>query len=328
MMPVRVLFLFIIFCFTQCKSKETKVSSTLSPQLQFYNDAIENSPFEDSLYGHRAQYAYEQGDYSSALKDLNYAIKLDSTKPEYFHLLADVQLDSGNSYDALQTMIRATHSFQDRIPTLLKLCEFFHILKQYDRSLTTSAKIIQLNPVLGDGYYMAALNYRDLKDTTNAIAYLKKATTYDDRLIDGWILLGQLLATKDITEAKVYFENAIKLESANVHSLHSYAESLHGINPIKSQQLYAQIIHINPRYTAAYLNSGIIYFSIDSFQLALNQFDILCKIESTNAKHYYYRGTAKEALGNIIGAKTDYEQALKLDPTSKEVKDALTALAK
>lgn len=318
--------LFIIFCFVTCKSDLQKEKKPIAPALQYLNEAIAAHPFEDSLYYHRGRYAYDQQDYPAALRDLQYAIQLDSLVAPYYHVLADVQMDSGLSYDGLATMIRAATLFPSRIPTLLKLSECLHILKQYDRSLVTTHKVIQLDPVLGEGYFMAALNYRDLKDSAKAIAYLKKATTYDDQMIDGWILLGQLIQPHNSSEAKDYFENAIRLDSTNINTLHSYAEFLQLDDVSKAIRVYHRIMAIDPRYTPSYLNAGVLYFSLDSFQSALDQFTILCSLEPTRAKNYYYRGTTKEALGDLTGARSDYKQGLLLDPSSLELLRAQSSI--
>lgn len=328
-MSIKKLALFSgLFCIFQCTSKTDKQNNpNKDDRISLINEIIEDHPFEDSLYFLRAQYYYEQATYESTIQDLEYAIQLDSLHPAYFHLLADAYLDNRKSYEALTTLNRAIEIFPNRIGTLLKLSEFQHILKQYGESLKTLQKIHTLEPLNSEAYFMSGLNYRELKDTSKAIAQLQYATNLDDQNLDAWIVLGQLMQIKDPALALQYFENAVKLDSSNVSALHSLAGFLQDQKNFKrSLENYEKIIELEPQYADAFIHTGMIYFTLDSFTKALNSFDVLCKLEPANANYYYYRGTAYEALGEFQAARSDYDQALKLDPKFEEAQIALSKL--
>jgi tetratricopeptide (TPR) repeat protein len=289
--------------------------------------AIDEHPFEDSLYYLRARYYYDQQVYKPAILDLQYAIKLDSLQPDYYHLLADAYLDDQQSYEALTMLNHASQLFPLRILTLLKLCEFQYILKQYTPSLKTTQKIQAIDPLNAESFFMAGLNYRELKDTLNALAALRFATTLDDRHIDAWIVSGQLVQASNPEEALVYYENALKADTTNIAALHSLAGFYQDRGEYeKALGLYRKIIELDPTYPEAFVHSGMIYFNMDSFAQALNSFDILCRLEATHPDYPYYRGNAYEALGNMEAAKSDYQQALRLDPDHKGAKEALSKL--
>lgn len=290
--------------------------------------AIEEQPFNDSLYYLRGNYYYQKSDYKAAQSDLAYAIKLDSLIPEYYHLLADAYIDGGNSYEGLQIMGHAAHQFPDRIPTLLKLCEFQNILKQYDHSLETVMNILKQDPTNAQAYLMAGVNLRDMKDTANAIKNMLTATKYDDHLTDAWIILGQLTQSRDNTLAATYYKNALLVDSNDLNTLYAYAMYLTSTGATSALHIYQKIIDIDPSYSDAYLNMGILYFKMDSFSRALEHFNILCRQEPTESRYYYYRGTVKEAIHDNDGAKSDFEQALKLNPEFNEAKAALSQLNK
>ncbi|MEO5581095.1 MAG: tetratricopeptide repeat protein [Saprospiraceae bacterium] len=290
------------------------------------DQAILDHPFVDSLYYLRATNSYQKGDFKSAQADLVYAIKLDSLSPDYYHLLADAYLDNNDSYQGLSTMYRAAKQFPDRIPTLLKLSEFQNILKQNDQSLETINSILKVDPINANAYLMAGINLRDLKDTVNAIKNLLKATRYDDQLVDSWIILGQLTRKSDFNIANAYFENAMRIDSEGINTLHNYAEFLQDTLPLSAIRLYKKIIDIDHKYQDAYLNAGILYFKLDSFSQALSHFNILTQLEPAEPKFYYYRGTIKEAMADKKGARLDFEQALHLKPDFTEASKAMKSL--
>ncbi|MDZ4708274.1 MAG: tetratricopeptide repeat protein [Saprospiraceae bacterium] len=296
-------------------------------RIQILDKTIDEHPFEDSLYSIRANYYYEHGLFDQAVQDIQYAIKLDSLQPAYYHLLADIFLDKQQSYEALNSLYQASQLFPRRVATLLKLCEFQYILKQYEASLKTIQIIQGIEPLNAESFFMAGLNYRDLKDTMNALSALKYATSLDDRHVDAWIVAGQLTQSTDPSMALSYFENAVRVDTTNILSLHSLAGFYQNqMEYKKSLSLYRKIIEMDPTYADAFVHTGMIYFNLDSFAQALNSFDILCRLEATNPDYSYYRGTAHEALGNIPAARLDYQQSLRLDPLHAGAKAAFDLL--
>lgn len=317
-----------ILCLIQCRNNNPSGSlNSGDAETQRLTAAIEEHPFEDSLYFLRAFHFYNQGSYDLSIQDLNYAIRLDSLRPAYYHLLADAYLDNKLSYEALNTLSRAAIVFPGRIPTLLKWCEFQHLLKQYESSLMTIRKIQSLDPLNAESFFMAGLNYRDMLDTGQAISNLQLATGLDDRHTDAWIVLGQMTQSRNPTLARRYFENAVRVDSTNTSALHSLAGFFQDQGDyVRALDLYHKIIELDPAYQDAFVHTGMIYFNMDSFARALNAFDILCRLEATNPDYSYYRGNAHEALGNISAARADYEQSLRLDPLHSKAKQALDKL--
>lgn len=314
---------FILFSF--CKNK---------PDIDFSGDAaffeltdkILRNPEEDSLYFLRAEWYYHQNKFEEAITDLRFAIKLDSFQFRYHHLLADALLDHNQSFEALSRMEAAARLFPARMPTLLKLAEFQNILKQNDESIKTCLRILAIDPLNAEAYLMAGINYRDLKDTANAILSLQKATTYDDRLTDGWLLLAELNSVHNHTYAVQCLANAYKIDSNSTSILHSMADFYQDRNPYESIKLYEKIISLDPTYMDAINNAGILYFTVDSFTKALEHFTILCDKDPANSLYYYRRGTVKEAMNDKLGAKADYQIAVRLDPKNKEFMEALNKL--
>jgi tetratricopeptide (TPR) repeat protein len=303
--------------------------STSQPETVIPNSwdqMIEASPWEDSLYFHRAQDFYLQGEWLAAIADLEYAIRLDSTVSDYFHLLADAYLDNNQSYEALQTMRKAVNLFPSYLPSKLKLAEFQYLLKLYDQSIITCRQIVADRPVEAEAFFMMGMNYKALKDSLQAIEMFRKACTYDDQLADGWMILAGLIKTKDSSYARQCIENALRVDSVSSSIKHAYAEFFQDSEPLRSIATYQDIIQSDPDYIDAYLNLGILYFSQDSFPKAIEHFSMACAKDPLSAKFKYFRGTAYEAIGNIGQAKKDYADALALDPQNESIQDALRAI--
>lgn len=321
----KILWFLCFVIFISCKN-EPEFNPIIDPGLIEITEKIARNPADDSFYFLRAKRNYDLAHFEEAITDLQFAIKIDSLNPPYYHLLADALLDNNQSFEALNMMKEAVRVFPGRIQTLLKLAEYQNILKQYDESIKTTLQVLAIDPLHAEGYLMIGLNYRDLKDTANAILSLQRATTYDDKMADAWLLLAQLNKFKDVVYAKRCLTIAYDIDTNSIQSLHAMADFYQDQDPLKAISCYEKIISMDPSYMEAIINAGIVYFSIDSFSKALDHFTIACQREPSNALFYYRRGTVKEAINNLEGAKTDYQIAIRLDPENKDYIQALTQL--
>ena len=75
--------------------------------------------------------------------------------------------------------------------------------------------------------------------------------------------------------------------------------------------LYRQINVLNPSYSPAFLNAGILYIEEDKLEQALEQFNILVGLEPTEHLGYFYRGLTYKLMGQKEQAITDFENSLK-----------------
>ena len=318
-------------CVLSCK-KETKPVIELSVEestLDELNRLISKDTLNHKLLFQRAQWFYEKEDFDSSIDDLRLAINLDAQQPHYYHILSDVLMDYYRSNEALQVMEKAAQTFPERIPTLLKLSETQHILKQFEASLYTIAKIMTIDPQNAEAYFMMGLNFRSSNEIDRAINAFQTATELDPQLVDAWLILGKLFENKNNGLALQYYEAAINVDQNNPATWHSKAFYLQNNGKIEEAiDLYKKIITIDKYYLDAYLNSGILYMELDSFPEAFEQFNILTNLKSEYYIAYYYRGLASAALGKTEQAKTDFQNCLNFNPSYTKAKLALDNLNK
>jgi tetratricopeptide (TPR) repeat protein len=328
------LFLAYWLLFSSCKQEKQSPDLPQNPsaapniQIATLNEQIVAHPTETNLYYARAREYYEINGYDQAISDLAQAMKTDSTNADYHHLLADVYLDSYQSDMALKTMQRCAQLHPTRIATLLKLAEFQLILKQYQPSLQTIDKILKIDPQNGNAYLLLGLNFKELGDTKRAFNAFQTAVEQKPDLTDAWINLGQLSdAQKNYPKAMQYFDTALRIDSLNVETLHAKAVVQNNQKKYREAiATYKKINGINPDYSAAYFNIGMIYLAQDSAQKARQFFDITVKTDPLYNLGYFYRGKASEKMGDKKAARADYEQVTRLLPNFEEAKKALREL--
>jgi len=313
-----VLSVLVITLFFSCKEdkKQQAPQSTGDSLVDQITLQLQKAPNDTELLYQRANVLYEKDEFEPAIRDLEKAMSIDSLKPKFYHLLADNYLEYYKSRKALDIMETAVNRFPERILTHLKLSEMQLILNQNENSIMTINNILRMSPQNNEAYFMLGMNFRQMGDLNKAINSFQTAVEIEPEMIDAWIILGELHEKNGSDDPLKYYNNALLVDPDNAQVLHSKAFHLQNSGDIPGAlEIYKQIGVKNPQYTDAYLNAGILYMEIDSFEQAFEQMKILAGIEPQNPLPYYYRGLIHKAYGNLEAAKIDLQNALNLAPT-------------
>jgi tetratricopeptide (TPR) repeat protein len=311
-------FLCLIITIFACKNaKETpkaEFAKTGNRSIDSLTDLIFKDVNKADLYFKRAQLFNENGavgGFDFAIKDMEYALTLDSTNVGYHLFLSDVYLDAKQSRLAVATMERAVSLAPDSIPTLLKLTELYLITKQYAFAGNTVEKIMKRDPQNAEGYFMLGMIFKEMGDDAKAINSFQKAADLNADNKDAFIELGQLFTKRNSPLALRYFDNALLLDSLDLNALMGKAYYLQLQKKIpEAVALYRKAVEIDPHYSNALFNLGILYLEQNDLDKAYQHFDLIIKQSVTFYRAYYYRGFIEEKRGNKEAAIADYKQAL------------------
>jgi tetratricopeptide (TPR) repeat protein len=178
-------------------------------------------------------------------------------------------------------------------------------------------------------YFIAGLNYKELKDTAKAIEQFKMALQYKPDMYDAYMQLGLLTSAQKSQLATQYFDNAIRIDSTIPESYYAKAKYFQDINNFKeAKATYRKLITISPQNANAFFNMGFIYILEDSIPKAKKYFDYAIKVNPIYADAYYYRGLCEYELGEIEYAKSDLTQCLALDPDNEKAQSLLNTINK
>lgn len=325
------LLLVVFACKNDSKpAPSTNTEAQPDPQLAQLTALIEKTPNNDTLYFKRAEVYYQLDGFDEALADLNKALSIDSMKPQYYHLLADVLIDYARPNDskrAIDVLKLAANRFPGRIPTLLKLSEFHLIVQQHNEALGALNKILEQDPQNAEAFFMTGRVALDMGDSTRAVNALQKSVRLDAENADAWYFLGRLFYEKNNPLCLQYFDNALRVDSNYIE-----AREFKGIyykrkkDFTKAFEIYRDMIVRYPDYPNPYFDMGIIYLDQDSLNKAYSNFDLAIKTDPLFIRAFYYRGLVSEQLGNIDAARADYSTASKMAPNYEEPKAALARL--
>ena len=86
---------------------------------------------------------------------------------------------------------------------------------------------------------------------------------------------------------------------------------------------YTEAIAVDPKNHILYSNRSAAYVKTGKYQEALSDAEQTIEIKSDWGKGYSRKGAALEYLGKVDEAVTAYEEGLKHDPNSDQLKEAL-----
>jgi len=327
--------LFFVACGGDANSNNTATTTeettlpSLSPEIDKLNASIQENASDASLYAQRGQALWDVQGYDEAIQDMEKAVELSSDTPEYYHTLANFYMDYFRSRKALKTMETAGMKFPERIPTLLKLSEFYLILKDYGAANRTLDRIQKISPLNAEMFFMRGAIAEEQGDMEVAESAYRFATENDPDMIDAYLKLGDLTALKNPKTALKYYNNAIRIDPNNADALTMKAFHLSNImNRLdEAQAIYRDLLKIDPKNKTAYHNSGLLYLDMDSLDRAFVRFTEAVKTSPTAVESIYYRGVTSELRGDVSAAKDDYERVTKMNPGFKVGQEALARVS-
>jgi tetratricopeptide (TPR) repeat protein len=318
--------------FSACNDKPAPQASTpgVDPEIDKLSKLIEADPSNDTLYYIRGRLYWELDGYDEAIADAVKAISIDSMQPPYYHLLADALLDYARPNDsrrAIEVLEKACLMFPDDEITWLKTSEFHLIVRQYGEAFKKLDHLLQRDPLNAEAYFMTGRIALDKGDTVRAVKALQKSVSIDAENSDAWVFLGRIFTNTGNPLAVQYFDNALRLDSANV-AIKEYKAGYYKRKGefAKAFDLYREIITEHPDYSNAFFDMGLMYLETDSLDRAYENFDRAIKTDPLFVIAYYYRGLSSEGKGDLQSAIADYRQASKMSPNLPEPKEALKRL--
>ncbi len=87
-----------------------------------------------------------------------------------------------------------------------------------------------------------------------------------------------------------------------------------GLHPKVALDFLTEAIRIDPKFVAAYINRGVVYYDQGQYQRAIQDYDQVIRLDPGVSVAYSNRGAAYNALGRQQRAIEDYNQAIRLDP--------------
>ena len=300
-----------------------------SPELKALNQKILDNPDDASLYHERAKVFLELKQMEDAINDAKRALRIDSTKAEFYITEADIFFAANETRNAKDVLEKIVRKFPENTEGLLKLGELFFYVKQYENAFAAINKALKIDQNLAQGYYLKGSIYKETGDTAKAISSLETAVEQDNKNFSAFLDLAIIYGARRNTIALEYYDNAIRI-SPLPEALYGKAKLLQDLGKMdEAITIYEQILKQDPLHEFSLYNLGAIQLEVKKdASKALEYFTKAINANPKYAEAYFARGVCYEQLKEKKNAYEDYTLCLKLKPNYEPAVDALNALGK
>ncbi|MGB0523141.1 MAG: tetratricopeptide repeat protein [Flammeovirgaceae bacterium] len=270
---------------------------TIDPQkqLMFINERIEDNSFTAEFYYRRAILNQEANRYRAGMRDIQAAIRLDSSKSEYHFLRAHILSELNTPRDAINSALTAEKMGYSGLELDLLLGKLHFLNQNYGQSLLHLRRARQVshdNPEIS--YYFGAI-YAQAEDTAQAFNELDNALLLDPKNIDAYVtgiqlankfnrfrksqqlaqqslkncaptidlsyeIAQTLLVTNQVDSAAYWFEKILKEEPESWKASLGMAKYLIAKKQyIEAEDYYVNALEYNPNIEGGYYQLGYIY---------------------------------------------------------------------
>ena len=252
--------------------------------------------------------------FKEAITDLDHAVNIDNSKPEYYTALADAHFSLGNvsqSYSALQNALKLD---ENNFEASLKMGEIAFYSRDYDRAMESLNKVTAQDNNNQTALFMKGFIYKETGDTANAVFYFRKLIDLYPDYEPAYEELGMLYAQHRNKLGLEYLSTALSLDPKNINVLYGLAMMYQDVeDPEKAEEYYVKILEIDPTNKYAWHNRGWMEMVLyQDFNNAIDFFNKAIESDPQYAEAYYNLGCAYELSGNKSKAQEAYDKASSL----------------
>lgn len=279
--------------------------------IEDLTQALSLSPKDPEIYYKRGLAYFDLQDYQAAMKDYSEVIQLEPTLAKAYHSRGLARAATEDLQGAIGDYTEAIRRSPNNITAVYSRGRARFHMGDYRGALTDYSEVIRLDPKNEDAYanrcstqlnlgaYQAAI-----EDCTQAIKLNPEdSVAYNNRCIG-------FLNLRDYKQAIVDCGEAIRTNphNANAYNNRGLAHSAAG----EQQEAigdYTSAIGLNPNDAEAYANRAKAYYEMKDYNNSLSDYVQAIRLNPNFASAYYGRGTVRRALGDKLGAKSDFEKA-------------------
>ncbi len=331
---VKLIFVISLFFF-QLSCTPDHTVKTVNPKDSLANSeflketsiAIENDPNNAELYYQRSVSYYNLKYLDRAYTDIQDAIRYNEQNALYQFQKGRICYAMNKTIEAEKAYLSAIALKPDYEVAQMKLGELYYIVKKHNESLNLLNVVVAANPNRSDAYFFKGMNYKEMGDTSRAIAAFQKSLEIDAVYYDAAIQLGQILTEKGDKSALEYLNAAIRMQKTNTEGYFARGYYFQRIGMFQKALLdYRKVIDLDPSNDLAYYNVGCINYDVKQYKEAMRAFNICIEMNNRNYPAYYMRGLIHEQNGEQKEAIMNYTFVLEGDPTFTLAKNRLDVL--
>lgn len=297
------------------QTQETTSNDSIPADIRAINEKINSDRNNADLYFQRAKSNFAYKNFETAIGDMKIALKIDSTKPNYYIFLSDLYFTQNKTKDTRDMLRKAISIDASNSEALMKYSQLFYLLRKYDTATFYINRSLYYDRANGVAHFQKGMILKEAGDTATAISCFQSAVELNQKYYEAYMQLGLLLSAKKSPLALGYFNNALDLDSKSIEAYYAKGSLLQNMGEYESAlKQYNTILSLSPEHQDATFNIGTILFEQKKYDEAMKKFELTIKRDENFFRGYYGRGRIFEALGQKQKAIDDYKQCLAIQP--------------
>lgn len=327
--------------------KTTEEPKTLSDSIQLLSDKIRLNPHDANLFVQRSDLQFINGDLDEAINDMEIAMKVDSTTPDYYSKLASLyMLKPNGSEKAKEVLNKCINRYPSYPQAHIDLAKIFLYVGMFQEAMQ-EIQFLELNNLQnGDSYFVRGIILRKASETESdtantrkwrqdALAAFKKAVEYDNENWEAYNLIGVSLTELGDSIALEYFKTATSKFPDNQEIKYWNGWSLRNFGHYEEAKetliAAAQMDSASYWTFLSYADLGDMYSTIslepDRYSTAVDYYSRAIACDTTAFETITKRGDAYAQNKQYSLADADYRKALELETNYDPAIDGLNRIA-
>jgi tetratricopeptide (TPR) repeat protein len=304
--------LFFSMClFYNCKHINKKddliIKDSSSATLHSIDNELSTDINDDKsnavLYYKRARVRDLLNNIPAAVKDMETAVKMDSTNAPWQFFMAQLYEKEPLVKAAITSYKKVLDLKPDDKNAMLRLGAIYYYIKNTDESFHYLNLAIGIDKYLAEAYYYRALNFKEMGKPENAIKSLNASVEANPKYFDAYMQLGLLNAEKKNPLAVAYYTNALSVKPGNERALYARGYFYQSIDSnLLAIKDYEELLLNDSINKNALYNLGFNYYTLKEYKKAISFFSKAAKIDSSYKDAYYGIGLSYQGLGKPLEA--------------------------
>ena len=330
-MKISSFIMFAVFCtmgfyFIGCSPINEKGERFISDQdtsfsedIRSISKRINDKPNEVKLYATRANAFFYEDNYNEAIKDINYAIKLEPKEALYHFKKGEYLLMQDTlKFKEVRASFEEALKLQPNFPEAsLNLAKILIARQEYNKAEEHLSNVLYKDKTNAQAYFYRGISRKERKDTVAAVDMFTQALIHKDDYLEACIQLGDLYAARGNLLAIQYFDKAMQIDEYSYEALYSKGLFLQKKQQYKDAlKHYERVVDINPGHKLAHYNMAYINLLFENFSQAIAFADKVIDLDPAYDNAYYLKGLCLDIQGNKSQAKEMYEKTLEVNPNN------------
>ncbi|MGZ5282166.1 MAG: tetratricopeptide repeat protein [Bacteroidia bacterium] len=304
----------ILISVSACTQNTTDKTENGKEQLSEFTEAIEKNPNDPNVYINRAKEYYKTNQLEPAIRDMEKAVSLDTTKSDNYLLLAEMYEKRPyikGVINALEHVVQI--NLKDK-NAALKLGILNFQVKNRDASFKYLNLALRLDPTDAEAFYYRGYNYREVEMPEKAIENFQRAIDLKPDYFDAFLQMGLLHAEKGDKKAEGYYSSALRLKPNSLKAL--YARGMYYQEADSFRKAIAdfeRIISFEPDFLTSQYNIGYNYYLLKEYQKAIPYLTKAITLHPENPHPYRTRALCYAAMNRAAEAAEDNKMAKELE---------------